>query len=465
MSFYCTILSGGIGTRLWPLSRKESPKQYIKFGEHSLLQQAIIRNNLPIFNNSVNIILNQQHKHIAQQEVTELGVNANYLIEPFGRSTAPAILIAALNIAQSDPEAVLFVTPSDHMIRDKTKYAKDLISALEYAHKTRKFVIFGAIPNAPFTGYGYIECSNQGKEQFLQVESFKEKPSLETAKNFILSGKYFWNMGMFILPVKEFIQEFKALDPIMVSQCEKIVHSFGSNETSSKLIPIDLFDKVQDISIDQHFFERQSKHVIMCASSFDWCDLGSWDSVADNVVSNQKVYSKDSKHCYYNIANSNKVVCNIGADDLIVVDTEDVLLIAKRNTSQLVRDIVKDLNEHSTIKDPLIVKRPWGTYKNIAIGNLYKVKHIVVYPGAKISLQYHNHRSEHWVVVKGQGEVSLDAKTIPISEEQYVFIPKGASHRISNLSTDTNLELIEVQSGSYLEEDDIVRIEDIYGRA
>jgi mannose-1-phosphate guanylyltransferase len=452
------ILCGGSGTRLWPISRTLYPKQFVKFIHHKSLYQLTLTRNLPHVK-SFSIVINQEQYFLGLDQLQELNLPTNFqfILEPMGRNTAPAIALAAFH---SDPEEILLIVPSDHLIQDEIKYKEAIERALKFAQED-KLVTFGIKPEYPETGYGYIEAN-----QF-DVMSFKEKPNLETAKNYLKAGNYFWNSGMFCFKAKTFLNELKKYAPDIYAQCEV---TFQSSRKDQVIRPLaEDMKSIRSESIDYAVMEK-SQLVKVIPSDIGWSDLGSFDSL-DNALEkdrNGNTLFENSIHIGSKnnlILGDKRLISTIDCENLVIVDTQDALVIAQKGSTQKVKDLVAEVkkinsemtNVHTT------AHRPWGTYTVLQETEGYKVKQISVHPGAKLSLQYHHHRSEHWIVVKGVATVTINESTFDLKENESTFIPKEAKHRLTN-NQNTELIIIEAQVGNYLGEDDIVRLQDDYKR-
>ncbi len=454
------ILAGGNGTRLWPLSRGRFPKQFIKLQDDklSLFQQTFIRGLLVAGLEDIYVVTNEKYKFLVISEIEKLGYiynESNIIVEPEAKNTLPAIYAGVHEIAKKETDAVV-VFPSDHIILKEEEFA-NMIGALEELSKD-VIITFGIKPDGPNTGYGYIAPGAQRLNAY-EVEEFKEKPNDEVAVTYVNNG-YLWNSGIFMFHTKLFINEVKVY-------AENIYNAFeNSNEIREAFEKID-----ENISIDYGIMEK-SKNVAVVPIDIGWSDLGSFDAIYDisdkdennnAVVSNSIIIDSKNNYIY---SEKNKLVSIVGVNDLIVVDNRDALLICKKNQSQNVKKIVDTLksNHDSRVEYPVEDYRPWGCYKVLEEDkNSFKIKRIKVSPGKKLSYQLHHHRSEHWVVVKGMAKVVIDdvEKFIPAGES--VFIKPGQKHRLENPGK-IFLEIIEVQMGYYLEEDDIVRFDDDYGR-
>lgn len=451
------ILCGGSGTRLWPISRSLYPKQFVKlFGDQSLFQKTILRND---FASSFSVVINQDQYFMGldQAEETKIQLKKKFILEPTGRNTAPAIAMAAF---ASGPEEILLVVPSDHLIEKQEAYRATVKKAEELA-RTGKLVTFGIKPGYAETGYGYIEANG------LEVKSFKEKPDASTAEAYVKAGNYFWNSGMFCFKAGVFLEELKTHAPDIYEQS---LRAF-TNARSDVAIRINLEDMkaIRSESIDYAVMEK-SKKVNVIPADIGWSDLGSFDSLYDtlpkdangNTTSENVIHigSKDNL-----IISGKRLISTIDVQDLMIVDTTDALVIARKGSTQKVKELVgmvKKLNPEMT-EVHTTAHRPWGTYTILEENPGYKVKQISVRPGAKLSYQYHHHRSEHWIVVRGIATITIDDKTFDLKANESTYIPKEAKHRLANLQKD-ELVIIEAQVGTYLGEDDIVRLQDDYKR-
>ena len=468
------ILCGGSGTRLWPLSRESYPKQFlsIKKDEELSLLQKTIKRILSLKNLKKPILVcNEEHRFIVAEQMREMNIDDFIiLLEPFGRNTAPAITLAALKSLELEEDPTLLVLSSDHEIKNIKKFLKVVDIGLKFA-EMNKLVTFGVIPKSPETGYGYIKATKPfaDKLEGLKIESFIEKPDKETAKMFLKDNKFTWNSGMFMFKAKEIIEEINKFSPEILLSCK--------NSISKSILDLDFqrldkfsFEKCPDISIDKAVMEKTSKGIVI-PLDVGWNDVGSWEVVWEtsnkDLEGNYKegnVILENTKNSYFR--SENRLIVGIDLNDLIVVETRDAILISDKKSSQKVKKIVNHLKTNKIPEGKTHTKifRPWGHYISVAEANTWQVKLIMVKPGGKLSLQMHHHRSEHWVVVNGTARVELDNKVEVLSENQSIYIPLGSKHRLSNPGK-ISLTLIEVQSGSYLGEDDIVRIEDFYGRA
>lgn len=457
------ILAGGSGTRLWPLSRSGYPKQFLKFGEKvSLLQRSIERNRGLIAPEDIFIITNQAYYQDVKRQCEEIDLRLvkNIIIEPDRRNTAPAIALAVQFIkeqSQINEDEVFFVTPSDHLIQPIESFQNYVLQAEKVA-KDGYIVTFGIHPTRPETGYGYIKKGSLRDLNCHNVERFVEKPNRESAEEYLLSGDYLWNSGMFSFSLSTFEKELK-------NYAHDIYEAF--QEGYQKMC--ETFSNLPNISIDYAVMEK-SESVVVLPLHLSWSDIGSWENVYETLAKDDhnnalvgEVHAIDTKNSL--IISNKRFVSTIGLEDCVVIETEDVVLVAKKTESQKVKALVDQLKEKGRreIKEPATVQRPWGSYTVLEEGNRYKIKRISVNPMQKLSLQMHFHRSEHWVIVKGTAKVTISSKEHIVHEGQSIFVPKSADHRVENPGK-VPLEIIEVQVGEYLGEDDIVRLEDIYGR-
>ena len=487
------ILCGGSGTRLWPLSRAGFPKQFLalsgKDQKTSLFQEAVLRLNhidsKKIIHGSTLIVTNEDHRFLVLDQLRELEeINAVLLLEPAGRNTAPALTLAALCAQEinfsGDGDPILVITPADQTIQNTDAFTNALqscISVIAGDASNKTIAILGITPLGPETGYGYIKRSNnRGADGEYFVEQFAEKPNLETAKSYLEDGNYFWNSGMFVLRASTWLaalKEFRAdiLDPTQKSWDHKTEDK--ADGTGFIRPNKELFSSIPSDSIDYAVIEKcpgSDYQIKMVELNAGWNDLGAWDAVwqvgnkdADGNVTIGDVLLNNSTNSLVHA--SSRLVSTVGLDNLIVIETADAVLVADRRKSQDVKHIVNQLETQRREEKNLHrkVARPWGWYDSLDEGERFKVKRIQVKPGASLSLQMHHHRAEHWIVVKGTAEITNGDKVITLTENQSTYIPQGQTHRLANPGN-TPLEIIEVQSGSYLGEDDIVRFEDSYGR-
>ncbi|RZT94257.1 mannose-1-phosphate guanylyltransferase (GDP) /mannose-6-phosphate isomerase type 2 [Advenella incenata] len=460
------ILAGGAGTRLWPLSREAYPKQFLTLaGEHSLLQQTWLRiaelaDRPPI------VVASEAHRFIVSEHLRQVNVTPSaLLLEPSGRNTAPAVAVAALQAFEMGLDPLLLVLPSDHLIEDTYQFAEAVKLAADAAEEG-KLVTFGVKPTHPETGYGYIK--RHLGDGIQAVEQFVEKPSFAVAQDYVNSGCYVWNSGIFLFKASAYLAELRKYCPNVLALCYEALKQ-SSVDLDFIRLDRELFKKIPAISVDYAVMEKTAKAVVLDIDA-GWSDIGSWDSLwekshpdADGNVNIGEVISKDCTNML--TLSESRLVATLGLDDIIVVDTVDALLVAHRSRSQDIKQIVADLKKcgHAESTDHRKVYRPWGTYELITKGSNFIVKKIMVKPGASLSMQMHQHRSEHWVVVVGKAQITKDETVQVLNANESLYIPVGVRHRLANIG-DSPLEVIEVQSGAYLEEDDIIRFDDDYGR-
>lgn len=469
MMLFPVIIAGGSGSRLWPLSRQLNPKQFLTLvdAEHSLLQATIKRlegldAGLPL------LICNEQHRFLAAEQLRLLDMEkANILLEPIGRNTAPAIALAAILACESGDDPVLLVLAADHLIQDVDAFHASLQAALPLAVEG-KLVTFGIVPTKAETGYGYLEKGDSVGESGFRVNRFVEKPDLQTAREYLDSGNYYWNSGMFMFRASRYLGELEKFSPDILTACREAL-SKAEQDMLFTRVDHAAFSACPENSIDYAVMEKTAD-AVMVPLDAGWSDIGSWSAIwdvsaknADGNVLRGDVLCERTQGSY--VYSEHRLVATVGVDDLVIVETKDAVLVAHRGQVQDVKKIVEQLrrdkrHEHSSHRD---VYRPWGVYDSIDQGERYQVKRITVKPGAKLSVQMHHHRAEHWIVVSGVAKVTNGDKTYLVTENQSTFIPIGQVHALENPGK-ILLELIEVQSGSYLGEDDIVRFEDRYGR-
>ena len=468
------ILSGGSGSRLWPLSRSSYPKQYLNLDEKnnlSLLQNTFLRlKGLHNLNDPI-IISNNEQRFIVAEQMREINVKPNtILLEPVGKNTAPAVTLAALKAIKSGKDPLLLVLSSDHKIDEEEKFRAVIENACLDAKKG-KLVTFGIIPTYPETGYGYIEACEELSENNSSsvIKRFFEKPKLGLAEQFIRNKHFLWNSGIFLFKASIYLQELEKFEPNILKICSESLNK-GSLDLDFLRINEKIFNKCPNKPIDIAVMEKTKLGSVFSLDA-GWDDIGSWKSVWNNSkkdsngnCSKGKVVIEESKNCY--IKSEERLIVGINLTDLIVVDTKDALLVTHKDSTQKVKKIVQKLNKKNFKegKDNKKNYRPWGSFTNIEESSTWKVKKLEIKPNSSISLQMHHKRSEHWIIVDGNAKVQLDDKILFLGKNEGVYIPLGSKHRLSNPGK-TPLILIEVQSGTYLEEDDIVRFEDIYGRS
>ena len=464
MVMRCVIIAGGAGARLWPLSRSGSPKQFLCLNEDKTMLQSTIERLGDLDVESIITICNENHRFFVAEQLREIGQTSKILLEPVGRNTAPAVALAALSASDDDP--LLLVLAADHVIADKKAFTRSVEKAIPLA-EAGKLVTFGIVPSEAHTGYGYIETGDEF-ETSLTVKSFKEKPDLKTAQRYLQNGGYLWNSGMFLFRASRYLDELQAFRPEMFNVCSKAMATV-SKDLDFDRIPKDIFSVCPDESIDFAVFENTADAVVV-AMDAGWNDIGSWASLWDVSEKDTNgnacvgdVVVESTTNAF--IRSDDKLVAAIGADDMVIISTKDAVLVAHKNQVQKVKGLVARLERdgRSEWAAHREVYRPWGKYDSVDVGDRYQVKRITVKPGAKLSVQMHHHRAEHWIVVAGIAKVTNGDEVFLLSENQSTYIPVGVVHALENPGK-TPLEIIEVQSGSYLGEDDIVRLEDIYGR-
>ena len=458
------ILAGGTGSRLWPLSRAGHPKQFLALhGDKTMLQQTAERlSDLPISESIT--ICNEEHRFFVAEQLREIGALGKIILEPVGRNTAPAIALAALLEREEDP--LLLVMPADHIISNTNAFTDAVLRAVPLA-EAGKLVTFGVVPCEPHTGFGYIKAGKSVDGAY-SVASFTEKPDLTTAVEYLSHGGYYWNSGMFLFRASRYLEELVASRPDIAACCKKAVNTV-SRDLDFIRVDTDAFTACPDDSIDYAVLEKTHDAVVVPISA-GWNDIGSWSSLWDvsekddlgNATAGD-VLLVDTKNSF--IRTDEKLVALLGIDDVIVISTNDATLIARKDRVQDVKEITSQLKNEGRPEWDLHreVCRPWGKYDSIGRGERYQVKRISVKPGAKLSVQMHQHRAEHWVVVSGAALVTNGNETFKLSENESTFIPVGVVHALENPGN-VPLEIIEIQSGTYLGEDDIIRLEDRYGR-
>ncbi len=464
------ILSGGVGSRLWPLSRGLYPKQLLPLVDETktMLQQTLMRvggeSGSPI------IVCNEEHRFMVGEQVHQAGIrDASIILEPEGRNTAPAIALAAIIAFQQDENATLLVMPADHVVEDSGAFQLAVKQAEALALQD-KLVTFGIVPDSPETGYGYIKAGSSLGNVGFKVSEFKEKPNAQLARQYVDSGDYYWNAGIFVFKASVYLSELDELAPNVATQAREAI---GGSRADLDFLRLDeaAFLKSPNISIDYAVMEKTDRAAVV-PLNVGWSDVGSWsalwevspkDTDGNALVGDVIAHETFNTHVY----SESKLVSTVGVENLIVVETADAVMVANKERSQEVKEIVKQLKseKRSLVTHHRKVYRPWGWYDSIDAGDRFQVKRIQVKPGAKLSVQMHYHRAEHWVVVRGTAEVLNGEETTLLKENESTYIPIGVTHALRNPSETQVLEIIEVQSGSYLGEDDIVRFEDNYGRA
>jgi len=470
------ILSGGAGTRLWPVSRELFPKQLMPLvGERTMLQETVQR--LPgltahqIEYDAPLVICNEEHRFMVAEQLRAIDVHgASILLEPIGRNTAPALTLAALHQMQGGHDATLLVMPADHVIQNVDAFHDAVAIGARLAQQQR-LVTFGIVPHEPVTGYGYIRKGDSLKEeQAFGIAAFVEKPDLATAQEYVASGNYLWNSGMFMMRASVWLDQINRFRPDILAACRKALEGATSDHDFCRLDKA-AFSACPSDSIDYAVMEKVESLGVVVPLDAGWSDVGAWTALWDvlpkddsgNVIKGDVLTYKTSNSM---LMGNTRLLAAVGVDDLLVIETADAVLVANKNSAQDVKTIVQMLQKDNRSErlSHRRVHRPWGTYESIDNGGRYQVKHITVKPGAALSLQMHHHRAEHWVVVSGTARVTRGEEVFVVTENQSTFIPIGTKHRLENPGK-VLLEMIEVQSGPYLGEDDIVRFEDVYGRS
>ncbi len=464
------IMAGGSGTRLWPLSRELHPKQFLTLpGQKQTMLQTTVARLKGLSDVAPLVISNESHRFIAAEQLRQIGkLKGNILLEPVGRNTAPAIALAAITAMRDGADPILLVLAADHVITDVAAFQSAVKKALPLA-EAGKLVTFGIVPTAAETGYGYIRRGAALSEGAYAVAAFVEKPDLKTAQDYLASGQYDWNSGMFLFKASVYLNELKAHRPDILSACQQALAT-PQNDMDFVRVDAAAFEACPSDSIDYAVMEKTAEAVVVPMSA-GWSDVGAfsslWEISAKDINGNAfngDVIAFDTRNTFVDAENA--LVATVGIEDIVVVQTKDAVLVAARDRVQDVKKIVEQLKAEGRSEPRLHrqVYRPWGHYDSIDAGSRYQVKRITVNPGAKLSVQMHHHRAEHWVVVSGAARVTLDGVDRLLAENESIYLPVGAVHALENPGK-IPLELIEVQVGSYLGEDDIVRFEDRYGRA
>lgn len=476
------IMAGGNGSRLWPLSRELYPKQFLKLQNEMTMLQSTIQRLAGLQCTNPQVICNEEHRFIVAEQLRQMEMLAqNIILEPVGRNTAPAIALSALTAIANDQDPLLLVLAADHIIKDETAFRNAIEAAVPFA-ENGKLVTFGIVASSPEIGYGYIKrgqkfnCFSQdvklGQHQdsslAFSVDKFVEKPDIDTARHYIESGDYYWNSGMFLFRASRYLQELKLHRPDILTACQQAI---GNLDPDMDFVRVDrmAFTACPDDSIDYAVMEKTSDAVVVPLDA-GWSDVGSWSSLweisekdENGNVQRGDVVNHDSRNNY--VFAESGLVTTVGIENIVVVQTKDAVLVASKDKVQEVKHIVNHLKntertEHHTHRE---VYRPWGKYDSIDIGNRYQVKRITVMPGEQLSLQMHHHRAEHWVVVAGTAKVTHGDTVQLVGENQSIYIPVGTVHALENPGK-IPMEIIEIQTGAYLGEDDIIRLEDRYGR-
>jgi mannose-1-phosphate guanylyltransferase/mannose-6-phosphate isomerase len=463
------LLSGGVGSRLWPVSRESHPKQFLALaGELTMLQETLRRTSgleaaAPI------VVCNEEHRFMVAEQLRQLDLQPSALIlEPQGRNTAPALALAALQAVTVDSDSILLVLPADHLITDVGAFIAAVEKSLPLAGEG-KLMTFGVVPTAPETGYGYIKCGPGLADDLYELERFVEKPDAAVAQDYMESGGYLWNSGMFLLRAQTYLDELGKRAPDILSCCEQAMRA-ATIDMYFVRPDAQLFERCPSDSIDYAVMEKTDAGAVVSLNC-GWSDVGAWSALwevaerdADGNVFRGDVIMDNCRGSYFR--SESRLVAATGVENLVVVETADAILIADRDKVQDVKRIVTALKQGRRPEATLHrrVYRPWGCYESLITSERFQVKRIVVNPGQRLSLQMHHHRAEHWIVVKGTAEVTCEDKVFMLAEDESTYIPLGHKHRLANPGH-IPLEIIEVQSGAYLGEDDIVRFEDVYGRS
>ena len=462
------IMCGGSGTRLWPASREAFPKQFAPLiGELSTFQETLLRVNDPALFGRPLIVTNRIHRFMVERQVAEIGLAADILLEPVARDSGPAILTSSLYIAAVSPEALVLILAADHVVLDVPAFRAAVAAGVEAA-RAGKIVTFGIVPDSPATGYGYIEAGSEAIGDARSVARFVEKPDRETALRYVADG-YLWNSGNFLFDPATVVAEYGVRDPGSVASVKAAI-DLAKTDLGVPVLDEESFVSAQKISFDYAVMEHTQRAAVV-AGSFGWSDIGGWDALwavspqdaSGNAASGDVTFMNTSGSY---ASSEGQLVAVLGMTDAIVVATRDAVLVADKSRSGEVKGLVDALKKASRVEAThhARVYRPWGWYRTLEQHDRFQAKRIVVYPGGQLSLQQHLHRSEHWVVVKGTARVTVNGDVRDISENESLYIPRGAVHRLANPGK-IDVEIIEVQTGSYLGEDDIIRFEDVYNRA
>ncbi|MEI2795859.1 mannose-1-phosphate guanylyltransferase/mannose-6-phosphate isomerase [Pseudoxanthomonas sp. F11] len=460
------LLSGGSGTRLWPLSREAYPKQFLPLAGDDTMVQATWRRVEALADMAPIVVANEEHRFLVAEQLRQVGAPVPaILLEPVGRNTAPAIAAAALQAMAGGADPLLLVLPSDHVVRDVAGFQRAVRQASSAAD-AGALVTFGIVPDAPETGFGYIQA--EAGDGLRQVLRFVEKPDAATARSYLDAGGYYWNSGMFLFRASRYLEELARFRPDIVDAV-RAAHAAARHDGDFVRLDKDAFSACPSDSIDYAVMEKTADAMVLPVD-IGWNDVGSWSALwdvaerdADGNAHHGDVIAVDSRNSY---AYAQRLVALVGVDDIVVVETDDAVLVARKDKVQEVKQVVARLKQEQRSQAVLHreVHRPWGSYDSVDNGGRHQVKRIKVKPGAALSLQMHHHRAEHWIVVSGTAKVTRGDETLLLSENESTYIPLGVKHRLENPGK-VPLELIEVQSGSYLGEDDIVRFEDVYGRS
>ncbi|MBL6821015.1 MAG: mannose-1-phosphate guanylyltransferase/mannose-6-phosphate isomerase [Luminiphilus sp.] len=462
------LLSGGVGSRLWPVSRAARPKQFLPFGGEGSMLQETQRRLEGLECAPPLVVCNAEHRFmVAEQLRNETTEQATLILEPAGRNTAPAIALAALHVQQSHPKALLLVLPADHHVTDPEAFQRTVVSASERAQSGR-LMTFGVVPTKPETGYGYVRCGEAVSEGIYELAEFVEKPDKETAEAYLASGHYYWNSGMFLFRADRYLAELALHRPAMLSACEAAMSS-ATRDLDFVRPSEEAFLASPSESIDYAVMEHTLEGGV-AALDCGWSDVGAWSAMWDiseadaaGNVCEGDVLLQDAHDNY--LRSESRLVAAIGVRDLVVVETADAVMVGARDQMQSIKQLVAALESSDRPEATIHQKvfRPWGSYESLVVGEQFQVKRLTVNPGQTLSLQLHHQRAEHWVIVSGEAHVTRGDEHLVLGPDESTYIPIGMKHRLANLG-EAPLEVIEVQSGSYLGEDDIVRFDDVYGR-
>ena len=469
MRYSPVILTGGAGSRLWPVSREFYPKPLLPmFGERTLLQETVSRLGGLEGQGAPVLVCNEEHRFLVAEQVHQLGQQADaILLEPQGRNTAPALTVAALHLAEQQPDVLMVVMPADHVIPERAIFEK-AVAAGSHLADGGFLVTFGIVANKPETGYGYIKRGNELNDGMYQVDAFVEKPDLARAETYLASGDYYWNSGIFLMRADRWLEEIGERQPEMLVACKKAMQN-SSHDSDFIRLEKEAFLSCPSDSIDYAVMEKTDRAAVVPLDA-GWSDVGAWSSIWDVSERDKDGNVSKGDVLTHNVKNSlfmaeSRCIAAVGLDNVVVVETADAVLVTDKNNCQDVKAIVNQLKDGDREEHRFHrrVYRPWGDYEGIDQGRFYQVKRLTVKPGAKLSLQLHHKRAEHWVVVKGIALVTVGERMFSLKENESTYIPLETKHRLENPGTEP-LEIIEVQSGSYLGEDDIERFEDVYNR-
>lgn len=462
------ILAGGTGSRLWPLSRMLYPKQFIPLTAKDSLLQETLKRLSPLEKRNPIIVCNEAHRFMVAEQCRQIGLAPSAIIlEPAVRNTAPAIALAAMEVRSNHEDDVMLVLPADHVINASERFFQTIREGIEIA-QNGFLVTFGIVPRKPETGYGYIRMGARTEKGGFKVDRFVEKPDYQRAQAYVTDGGYLWNSGMFMFKASAYLEELDTCQPDIFKACEKAMHGLSKDIDFTRVDAAAFIDCPED-SIDYAVMEKTDKAIVLPLDT-EWSDVGSWSAlweIADKDQDGNACFGDVITHECINtyIRAEKKLIAALGVEELVIVESDDAFMVAHKDRVQDVKKIIKQLKRQgrSEFKIHRQVFRPWGNYDSIDRGERFQVKRITVLPGQKLSLQKHHHRAEHWIVVRGTAQITNGDHQLILTENQSTYIPLGAVHQLENPGV-IPLELIEVQSGTYLGEDDIVRLDDIYGR-